>query len=437
MKKEFTKPDSNDRLIIRFGVAVIIAVFVILGGWMAFAPLASAAVSIGTVSADLNKKTVQHLEGGIVEEILVKNGDFVNEGQLLIKFQNSTAAAQLDILKSQYMEALILESRLESQLGDKEQMILLEEAKKLPQSVKLEEIISTQKQIFDLKQKMLKNDEIITEQRIAQLVKYKEGVQSLINSKSIRLKSIEEEIGEWNKLFAEQLVDKLKLRELMRDKTMVEGDIANSKSDLAKVDEQISELKSQLLARKKDIQEKALAELVSAKNDISNIKSRLFAAEDVSKRLEVRAPISGYIVGLEVHTKGGVIPAGKAILDIVPENSKLIVLTRVQTKDIDKVHPGLFADIRFSAFDTRHTNVIEGKVFNVSADALIDQKSGNPYYEAKIELTQKGYEQVKGYHFNLVAGMPAEVMIKIEDRTALNYLLKPLTDMISRSFNEE
>ena len=437
MKKEFTKPDSNDRPIIRFGVAVIIAVFVVFGGWMAFAPLASAAVSVGTVSADLNKKTVQHLEGGIVEEILVKNGDFVNEGQLLMKFQNSSASAQLDILKSQYMEALILESRLESQINDREQLVLLEEAKQLPKSVILDEIIATQRQIFDLKQKMVKNDEIITEQRIAQLMKYKEGVQSLVNSKITRLKSIEEEIGEWNKLFAEQLVDKLKLRELMRDKTMVEGDIANSKSDLAKVDEQISELKSQLLARKKDVQDKTFSEFVSVKNDLSSIKSKLFAAEDISKRLEVRAPISGYVVGLEVHTKGAVISPGKPILDIVPENSKLIVLTRVQTKDIDKVHPGLFADIRFSAFDTRHTNVIEGKVFNVSADALIDQKSGNPYYEAKIELTPKGYEQVQGYHFNLVAGMPAEVMIKIEDRTALNYLIKPFLDMLSRSFNEE
>ena len=437
MKKEFLKPDANDRSIIRFGVAVIITVFVIFGGWIAFAPLASAAVSVGTVSADLNKKTVQHLEGGIAEEILVKNGDFVNEGQLLMKFQNSSASAQLDILKNQYMETLILESRLESQISDKEQMALLEEAKQLPKSIVLDEIISTQKQIFELKQKMVKNDELITEQRIAQLMKYKEGVQSLINSKTTRLKSMEEEIGEWNKLFAEQLVDKLKLRELTRDKAMIEGDIANSKSDLAKVDEQISELKSQLLARKKDVQDKTLTELVNAKNDLSGIKSKLFAAEDTTKRLEVRAPISGYVVGLEVHTKGGVIAAGKPILDIVPENSKLIVLTRVQTKDIDKVHPGLLADIRFSAFDTRNTNVIEGKVFNVSADALMDQKSGIPYYEAKIELTQKGYEQVKGYHFNLVAGMPVEVMIKIEDRTALNYLVKPFLDMLSRSFNEE
>ncbi len=437
MRKEFSKPDANDRPIIRLGLSIVITIFVILGGWMAFAPLSSAAVSIGMVSADLNKKTVQHLEGGIVEEILVKNGDFVQEGQILMRFQNTNAFAQLDIFRNQYMEALIVESRLESQIAELNELKLSEEAKKLSLTKELENIIATQKQIFELKQKMIKNDELITEQRISQLSKYKEGINSLVQSKATRLKSIEEEIGEWKVLFAEQLVDKLKLRELIREKTLVEGDIANSKAEIAKSEEQASELRSQLLARKKDLQDKIFTELVSVKNEISGLKSKLVAAEDTTQRLIVKAPITGYVVGMDMHTKGGVIAAGKPILDIVPENTKLIVVTRVETKDIDKVHSGLLADIRFSAFDTRHTNVIEGTVVHVSADSLMDQKSGYPYYEAKIELTQKGYEQIKGYNFNLVAGMPAEVMIKIEDRTVLDYMIKPLSDMISRSFNEE
>ena len=131
MKREFSKPDANDKSIIRFGVSVIIVIFVILGGWMAFAPLSSAAVSIGMVSADLNKKTVQHLEGGIVEELLVKNGDFVKEGQILMRFQNTNASAQLDIFRNQYTEALIVESRLESQIADLNEIKLSDEAKKL------------------------------------------------------------------------------------------------------------------------------------------------------------------------------------------------------------------------------------------------------------------------------------------------------------------
>lgn len=430
------KPDSNDRGIIRFGLIVLTMVFLLGGGWMALAPLSGAVVSIGTVSADMNKKTVQHLEGGIVEELLVKDGDCVKEGQTLLKFQNTNAAAQLDIFKKQYLENLMVEARIESQIAGLDHMKLSEELKLLQNVPEFAEVYSTHKQVFELKQKMLKNDEEITEQRIAQLKKYIEGVSSVIQSRTTRLKSIQEEIGEWKVLFAEQLVDKLKMRELMRDQATLEGDIANAKADIAKSEEQISELRSQLLARKKDFQDKAYTDLVTAKNEIAGLKSKIVAAADTTQRLVVNAPIAGCVVGMEIHTVGGVVQAGKPILDIVPENSQLIVVTRLQTKDIDRVHNGLFADIRFSAFDTRHTQVIEGTVINVSADSFIDQKTGVPYYEAKVALTPKGFEQVKQYNFNLMAGMPAEVMIKTDERTLLNYLVKPLLDMFSRSFNE-
>lgn len=429
--------DTNDAKVIQFGIKLIIVVFVIIGGWMAFAPLASAVVSVGIVSADFNKKTVQHLEGGIVEEIFVKNGDVVQEGQELLKFQNSNTQAQSNIYKNQYLESLATESRLESLILSRETMYISDELSRQEQTIALSTILNTQKQIFDLKNKMVQNDEIITQQRVAQLGKYKEGIQSLIESKIIRLHSIEEEIAEWKILFAEQLVDKLKLRELSRDKAMIEGDIANSKSDLAKTDEQISELKSQLLARKKDTQDKIYSELVQTKTTLAELRPKIVASDDTMQRLTVKAPIAGVVEGMEMHTKGGVIQAGKAILDIIPESSQLFVVTRLNTKDIDKVQVGLLADLRFSAFDTRHTNVIEGKVIHVSADSFVDQKTGIPYYEAKVELTAKGFDQLKGYNFYLVAGMPVEVMIKVQDRTVLNYLLKPLTDMISRSFNEE
>lgn len=434
--EEIVKPQSNDRAIIKFGIFVIVLVFIIFGSWMALAPLAGAVVSVGNVSADMNKKTIQHLEGGIVEELLVKDGDCVKEGQTLLKFQNTNASAQLDIFKKQYLENLMVESRIESQIVGIDHIKFSDELKQLETWSNFAEVYTTHKQVFELKQKMLKNDEEITEQRIAQLKKYIEGVSSVIQSRTTRLKSIQEEIGEWKALFAEQLVDKLKMRELMRDQATLEGDIANAKADIAKSEEQISELRSQLLARKKDFQDKAYTDLVTAKNEIAGLKSKIVAAEDTTQRLVVNAPIAGCVVGMEIHTVGGVVQPGKPILDIVPENSQLIVVTRLQTKDIDRVHNGLLADIRFSAFDTRHTQVIEGTVVNVSADSFMDQKTGVPYYEAKVALTPKGFSQVKEYNFNLMAGMPAEVMIKTDERTLLNYLVKPFLDMFSRSFNE-
>lgn len=437
MIKQISRPDDNDQRFIYLGLSAIVIVFFIFGGWLALAPLSGAVVAIGNVSADIYKKTVQHLEGGIVEEILVNNGDNVQQGQVLLKLHNAQVSSQARILKNQYLEALAVKSRLESQINGLSEIQFAPELQQEEQTTKMTMMLKTQKQIFELKHKMIVNDEIITQQRMIQLSKYIDGITSLIKGKSIRLIAINEEITEWQILLKEQLIDKIKIRELSKEKATLEGEIANSKADIAKAEEQINELKSQLLARKKEIQDKLLDEFVGIKNNITEIQSKMIAMEDTEQRLIVHAPISGTVVGLEMHTIGGVIGAGKPLLDIVPESSHFVITAKIQNTDIDKVHPNLFADIRFSAFNTRFTHVIEGKVIQVSADRLIDPRSDTSYYEAKLELTPKGYEQLRQYHFELVAGMPVEVMIKTEERTALNYLLKPFLDMISRSFNEE
>jgi epimerase transport system membrane fusion protein len=437
MQKNSVRPNDNDQQLIRFGVTVVIVVFCILGSWMAIAPLSSAIVATGSVSADIYKKTVQHLEGGIVEEILVRNGDTVHEGQVLLKFQNSSVSSQLHILENQYREALVVESRLESQINALSEITFSDELLAQEQTSELNNTLRTQKQIFDLKQKMIINDARITEQRITQLTRYVEGMNALLQSKFIRLQAINEEIEEWKILLAEQLIDKLKIRELMKEKAMIEGDISNSQSEIAKAKEQMNELQSQFLARQKEIQDKTFEELVATKNLLAEIRSKRVALKDTSERLSVKAPISGVVVGLEIHTIGGVITAGKPIMDIVPYNEHLMIYAKIQTNDVDKVHPNQLADIRFSAFNTKYTNVLEAKVVHVSADSLIDQRTGTPYYEVKLELTPKGYTQLQGYQFSLVAGMPAEVMIKTEERTILSYLIKPFFDMLNRSFNEE
>lgn len=437
MQKNSLRPNDNDQQLIRFGVTVVIVVFCILGSWMAIAPLSSAIVATGSVSADIYKKTVQHLEGGIVEEILVRNGDTVHKGQVLLKFQNSSVSSQLHILENQYREALVVESRLESQINALSEITFSDELLAQEQTSELNNTLRTQKQIFDLKQKMIINDARITEQRITQLTRYVEGINALLQSKFIRLQAINEEIEEWKILLAEQLIDKLKIRELMKEKAMIEGDISNSQSEIAKAKEQMNELQSQFLARQKEIQDKTFEELVATKNLLAEIRSKRVALKDTSERLSVKAPISGVVVGLEIHTIGGVITAGKSIMDIVPYNEHLMIYAKIQTNDVDKVHPNQLADIRFSAFNTKYTNVLEAKVVHVSADSLIDQRTGTPYYEVKLELTPKGYTQLQGYQFSLVAGMPAEVMIKTEERTILSYLIKPFFDMLNRSFNEE
>ncbi|MBS4067754.1 MAG: HlyD family type I secretion periplasmic adaptor subunit [Sulfurimonas sp.] len=428
--RDIKMPSTNDSKIIGFGLGVIFLLFVVFGGWMAFAPLAESSVAVGKVSADLDKKTLQHLEGGVIESIHVKDGDEVKKGDLLLKLKEINIKSQLDIFKTQYDDASAVYSRLVAQRDNLGKVIY-------PPELKNESIIKEQNNIFFETKKSIEDEKIISQNRVVQLENQINGLKSLMEAKKSRLKSISEEILEWEKLFKEQLVDKLKIRDLSREKNMIEGDISQTASEIAKLNEAINEARNQQLLREKEFTKETLNDLVKAKSMLFDLQSKIASVEDTLGRTNIVAPIDGTVVGLSLHTVGGVVAPGKDILQIIPQKSKLVVVAQLQTADIDKVKIGLMADIRFSAFNTRETHVIEGKVVHVSADSFVDQKSGMPYYEAKIEVTKEGEKQVAGYGFELVSGMPAEVMIRVSERTMLSYLVKPLTDMISRGFNEE
>lgn len=428
--KDIKMPSTNDSKIIGFGLGVIFLLFGVFGGWMAFAPLAESSVAIGKISADYDKKTLQHLEGGVIENIYVKDGDAVKKGDLLLKLKDIHIKSQLDIFKTQYDDASALYARLVAQRDGQNSVIY-------PDELKNEGIKKEQNSIFFETKKSIEDEKIISQNRVVQLENQINGLKSLMEAKKSRMSSISEEILEWEKLYKEKLVDKLKIRDLSREKNMIEGDISQTGSEIAKLSEAINETRNQQLLREKEFAKVTLNELVKAKSMLFDLKSKIFSIEDTLSRTNIVSPADGTVVGLSLHTVGGVVSPGRDILQIVPQSSKLIVVAQVQTADIDKVKVGLMADIRFSAFNTRETQVIEGKVVHVSADSFKDEKSGLPYYEAKIEVTKSGEKQIAEYGFELVSGMPAEVMIKISDRTMLSYLIKPLTDMIGRGFNEE
>ena len=428
--KQIEIPSHDDSSVIKFGLGVVFTVFVIIGGWMAFAPLASSSVAIGKVSADSDKKTVQHLEGGMIDAIYVKDGDKVKKDQLLMKLSDVQVRAQLNILNAQYQDSLALFARLKAQ-RDKASLI------NFPGEVTDENVIKNQKNIFNSMNKSIEDESTITNNRIVQLQSQIDGLNSLIHSKQNRLASLKEETLEWKTLYEQRLVDKQKIRELQRESNMIDGDLANFKAEIAKLKEQISEVSTQKLLREKEFKNQTLEKFVETEIRISDLKSKIIANEDVLQRTNIVAPINGTVVGLSLHTIGGVVSPGKPILEVVPENAKLIVVAQVNTADIDKVRVGLVADIMFSAFNLKQAHQIEGKVIHVSADIFIDEASHAPYYEAKIEVTPEGAKLLDEYGFVLVSGMPAEVMIKIGDRTALSYLVKPFKEMLGRSFNEE
>jgi len=428
--KKIEMPLNDDSKVILFGLSVIFVVFVLVGGWMAVAPLASSSVAMGKVSADLNKKTVQHLEGGKVKAIYVQDGDKVKKGQILLKLRDVQIKAQLDILNAQYQDVIALLARLKAQRDNKDFI-------SFPDDLINQVAIKDQKNIFNTTLKTIRDEKIITNNKIVQLKSQISGLESLILSKKQRLASVIEEKNEWEVLYKQRLVDKQKIRELNREENSIEGDLAQTQSEIARLNEQISETKNQQLLREKEFKKEILQKYVDAKSLISDLKSKIIATKDTLDRTTIVAPIAGTVVGMSLHTVGGVIAPGTPILEIIPNNSKLLVIAQVQTTDIDKVRKGLLADIMFSAFNLKQINVIQGKVTHVSADSFIDEVTGMPYYEAKIEVTDEGIKTLKENGFVLVSGMPAQVMINLGNRTALSYLVKPFTEMLGRSFNEE
>ena len=423
-------PSTDDSKVVQFGLAVLFILVIGFGGWAAFAPLAESAVAVGKVSADLDKKTLQHLEGGVIEAIHVKDGDYVEKGDLLLKLKDVHVRSQLNIYETQYQDALALYSRLVAQRDKKEHV-------DYPQELTHSDIKKEQNNIFYETKKSLEDERTINQNRITQLHSQIDGLKSVIKAKQSRKDSIYEEILEWTKLYEEQLVDKIKIRELKREHNALEGELAQTQSEIARLMENISEIENQLQLREKEFAKETLGELVQTKSILFDLKSKIIATKDTLLRTNIVAPISGTIVGLNLHTVGGVVSPGKEILQIVPQESQLIVVAQVNTTDIDKVKVGMLADIRFSAFNLQKAHVVEGKVVHISADSFVDEATNMPYYEAKIEVTHNGKMQLVEYGFELVSGMPAEAMIRVSERTVLSYLIKPLTDMISRGFNEE
>ena len=423
-------PSGDDSKVLSFGMAVIIIVFVIFGGWMAFAPLSSSSVANGKVSADSEKKVVQHFNGGTISQILVKEGSLVKKDDVLIRLDDIQAKAELIALRRQYMDSIASYSRLIAQRDNKSSIEISSEVTDL-------NIIQDQENIFFSTNKSLKDQKEISQQRVIQLQNQISGLKSLNDVRKNRISSFNEELKEWEVLYAQKLIDKIKIRDLNREINSLEGEIESNKSEAARLAEQINEIKTQQLLTEKKFTNQVLDQIVQVKNNMSDLKSKISHLEDIISKSEIKSPTNGIVVGLTAHTEGSVVRPGENILDIVPENADLIVVARVQIQDIDKVTVGLLSDIRFSAFNLKQAHVIQGEVIYVSADRFTDEATGEPYYEAKIKVTPDGILRLNEYKFKLIPGMPAEVMINIGSRTPLSYFVKPFTEMLYRGFNEE
>lgn len=424
---------ASDRKARMIGFAIVFVTFGLFGGWAAFAPLDSAALAPGVVTVQTYRKTVQHLEGGIVKELHARDGDMVSAGDPLIVLDDTQLRAEYGMTRSQLVAAQAMEARLRAERDDAERIdfsAMLEN-----NSSRAIEAREGETQVFNARRGSRLGEISVLEKRIGQLREQIAGLQSMVSTKRNLEKSYKGEIDELTQLLSEGYVDKQRLLEQQRRLDMTRAEIADHQSEITKTKLQISETELQIVQLKKDFNADVVAQLAEVQTKVFDLQEKMAALEDRLSRVVIRAPEDGMILGMKVHTIGGVVSPGTPLLDIVPSVSDLIVEAQVSPVDIDRVSVGKPADIRFSAFNSATTPVIEGVVRHVSADRLVNEETGMPYYLARVALTEEG--AVKLGSLKLQPGMPAEVLINTGKRTMLQYLVQPATNVFARSMIEE
>lgn len=425
---------TDDKPIRYIGLVVLLSTLGIFGLWAFIAPIDGAALAPGFVTVKSHKKTVQHLDGGIVSQLLVKDGDIVKAGDLLLTLDGTENKAQLEITRGQYLTLLAQVARLEAERDGKPKVIYPEGFNSVSDSRAIE-AKRTEEQIFTARKNAHEGEMAVLKQRIGQLNSKVDGLKGQQTSKQDLLASYKEELRDLKELLAEGFVDKQRLRDVERQHSLNSGEISALSAEIAASQIQIGETNLEILQLEKKFQEEVAGKLSEAQAELYDVTQRMLAIRDKVVRIDIKAPVDGRVMGLAVHTLGGVILPGHPILEIVPQQEELVIEAQVTPLDIDRVNIGLVAEVRFSAFKQAITPVIEGKVINLSADRLIEEKSGTPYYLAQIELTPDSYQKMQ--HLDLVPGMPVEVLIKTGERTVFEYLTKPISNAFARAFIED
>jgi len=417
------------------GFAIIAVFFGGFMGWATLAPLGSAAIAQGTVSVETNRKTVQHLEGGIIGEIKVQDGSRVEAGQVLLTLDETQARAALEIVRGRQMAAEGLNARLLAERNGSPEIAFPDLLQTLRKDPNVGEIINGQISIFNARRDSLKGNFNILKQQIAQLAEEIKGLQGQIKSEKIQLQLIAGEISDISELVEKGLIPRPRLSRLQRDAAEIDGNLSQNRSRIAQAKQTIAETQLRISELKTERINEVVQELREVQSGLFDLAERERATADVLQRTVIRAPMGGTVVNLQVHTPGGVIPPGASLLDIVPSGDRLIVEARVDPSDIDVVHIGLPAQARFTAFSQRRTQPVNGTVTAVSADSLTDDRTGETYYLARIEIDDDLAGKLGGAE--LYPGMQAEVMIVTGEQTALEYFLKPLTSSLNRAFRED
>ena len=418
------------------GMAIVGFVTFGIGGWAATSELSGAVIGQGVVVVDSSVKKVQHQTGGIVGELRVREGDRVKAGDILVRLDETQTLANATIITKSFDELLARQARLEIERDSGDQIvfpkILLERARD-PES-EAARAIAAERSLFDLRRQARGGQKAQLKERSAQLQEEIKGYIGQSEAKQREVDFVHQELEGVRTLWQKNLVPITRLTALERDTARLEGERSQLSGMTAQAKGKIAEIELQIIQVDQDLRTEVGKDLIEARSKISELAERKTAAVDQLNRIDIRAPQSGRVHQLTVHTVGGVISPGEQIMLIVPDADTLAVEVKIAPRDIDQVYVGQTASMRFAAFNQKTTPEIEGEVTMVSADLTQDQRTGTSYYTTRV--LPKPEELARLGTAKLVPGMPVDVFIQTPSRTALSYLIKPLRDQAERAFKE-
>jgi HlyD family secretion protein len=419
---------------LRTGLGVLILGVGIVGGWAVVAPLSAAVMVAGTLVVESDVKKVQHPTGGVIAQIPVHDGMHVKEGELVARLNEVQVGANLQVVMKQLDETRVRIARLTAERDGVEEPKLPRELATRTGDKDIEQLIMSENSLFKARASARQSQKELLRGHIGQLGEEIEGLNAQIKSKGTQVDLISSELRGVQTLYDKQLVPLTRLTALQREAARLDGEREQLVSTIAETRSKISEAELQIIRIDQDLRAEVTKDLREAQDKESELTERSVAAQDQMNRIDLRAPTSGVVHQLAVHTIGGVIGPAEVIMEIVPDSDNLQVEARLSPKDIDQVLVGQKTLVRLSAFNQRTTPQLNGVVSYVSADLSHDKQTGAAYYTLRITLPAAELRRLGD--LQLVSGMPAELFLQTGSRTMMSYLLKPITDQLQRTFSE-
>ena len=422
---------------IRLGWIIVLVGVVGFLLWAALAPLDKGVPMSGSVARESNRKAVQHLSGGTVEDIRVKEGDSVKAGQVLVRMNSVSANSQADITRVQYFTARAAEARLLAERDGKDSPAFppaLESARADP---RVAQNVTLQNQLFGSRRAALASELGALDQSIAGVKSQAGGLEASRDSKKQQLAILDEQLVNLRELAKDGFVPRSRLLDLERSHAQTRGALAEDVGNIGRAQRQVAELGLRRAQRVQEFQRDVRSQLSDVQKEAGALGSRMKAEQLTVQNVEIKAPVDGVVMDVNVFTRGGVVAPGFKLMDVVPTFDALVVEGQLPVNLVDKVHPGLPVQLIFAAFNTSSTPQIDGEITTVSADRLVDEKSGMPYYRVSARVTPAGLKMIAQNNMEVRPGMPVELFVKTGERTMMSYLLKPLFDRAKTSMTED